>query len=139
MIEAITAAGLEPAQAAHGASAARQPQASLNEYRDFAVAMERNGGVQAAQQPSAVEAPQAPAPTSNAARALLTAFDSINGGADSIKAIADKVGASGAEFTPSQMIQLTVECHEFMFKTQLTSNVANRTSDGIQQLFRQQS
>jgi len=28
---------------------------------------------------------------------------------------------------------------EFMFHSQLTSNIANRTADGIQQLFRQQS
>ena len=139
MIEAITAAGLEPAQAANGASAANQPQASRHEIRDFAAAMERNSGPQAAQQPTAVEAAQAPAPTSKAAQALLTAFDNINGGANSIREIANRLGASSTEFTPSQVIQLTVECHEFMFKTQLTSNVANRTSDGIQQLFRQQS
>jgi hypothetical protein len=37
------------------------------------------------------------------------------------------------------MIGLTVQCHEFMFNCQLTSNIANRTSDGLQQLFRQQA
>ncbi len=37
------------------------------------------------------------------------------------------------------MLNLTVKCHEFMFHAELTSNVANRTSDGVQQLFRQQS
>jgi hypothetical protein len=36
------------------------------------------------------------------------------------------------------MIMLSVRCQEFMFHCQLTSNVANRTSDGLQQLFRQQ-
>jgi len=34
---------------------------------------------------------------------------------------------------------MTMQCHQFLFQSQLTSNVANRTSDGVQQLFRQQS
>ena len=34
---------------------------------------------------------------------------------------------------------MTVKAHEFMFHCQLTANVANRTSDGLQQLFRQQA
>lgn len=32
-----------------------------------------------------------------------------------------------------------MQAHKFLFQSQLTSNVANRTSDGVQQLFRQQS
>ena len=43
------------------------------------------------------------------------------------------------EMTPSQMLEVTMQCHQFLFQSQLTSNVANRTSDGVQQLFRQQS
>jgi len=41
--------------------------------------------------------------------------------------------------TPGEMVMLSVKCHEFMFHCQLTSNAANRTSDGLQQLFRQQA
>jgi hypothetical protein len=41
--------------------------------------------------------------------------------------------------TPGDMMMLTVRCQEFMFHCQLTSNIANRTSDGLQQLFRQQA
>jgi hypothetical protein len=37
------------------------------------------------------------------------------------------------------MVMLTVRCQEFLFHSQLTANVANRTSDGLQQLFRQQA
>jgi hypothetical protein len=37
------------------------------------------------------------------------------------------------------MVMLTVKCHEFLFHSQLTANVANRASDGLQQLFRQQT
>jgi hypothetical protein len=36
------------------------------------------------------------------------------------------------------MVMLSMRCQEFMFHCQLTSNIANRTSDGLQQLFRQQ-
>jgi hypothetical protein len=31
-----------------------------------------------------------------------------------------------------------MQCQEFMFQAQLTSNIANRSADGVQQLFRQQ-
>ena len=41
--------------------------------------------------------------------------------------------------TPGEVVMLTVRCQEFMFHCQLTSNIANRTSDGLQQLFRQQA
>ena len=47
--------------------------------------------------------------------------------------------AAGRDMSPSEMVQLTVRCQEFMFHCQLTSNIANRTSDGLQQLFRQQA
>lgn len=136
MIEAISAAGIEPTQSL-GASAANQTQATQHDIRDFAAAMQKTGGAEATQaaEPAAV---QSTSQADGAGRKLLAMFDSINSGATSIEAVASKVGAGG-EFSPSQIIQLTMECHEFMFKTQMTSNVANRTSDGIQQLFRQQS
>lgn len=136
MIEAINAAGVDQAQLT-GASAANQPQASQHDIRDFSAAMQKTGGVEGAQA-SGAAAVQPGVEVDGAARKLLTMFDSINSGANSVEAAASKIG-SGGEFSPSQIIELTMECHEFMFKTQLTSNVANRTSDGIQQLFRQQS
>lgn len=48
---------------------------------------------------------------------------------------------SGAEpmATPGEVLQLTVLSHQFLFHSQLIANIANRTSDGLQQLFRQQS
>jgi hypothetical protein len=138
MIEAITAAGLEPAQAASSASAANSPQASQGDMRDFAAAMERNSGAQATQstEAGAVQATQKP---SEGMRSVLAAFDRLNGGAESIRDMANKLAANPADASPSQIIQMTVQCHQFMFQCELTSNVANRTSDGIQQLFRQQS
>ena len=138
MIEAITAAGLEPAQAATTSSAASSPQASYNDIRDFAAAMQRNGAVQA-NAPAGAEAVQATQKPSEGMRNVLAAFDRLNGGADGIRALADKLAANPADASPSQIIQMTMQCHQFMFQCELTSNVANRTSDGIQQLFRQQS
>lgn len=138
MIEAINAAGLEPAQAASAGSAANSPQASHYEMRDFAAALERNGGAQATQgtQAAGTQATQQP---SEGMRTLFAAFDHLNGGAQNVRELAQKLAASPSDASPSQIIQLTMASHQFMFQCELTSNVANRTSDGIQQLFRQQS
>lgn len=40
---------------------------------------------------------------------------------------------------PSDIMELTMRTHEFLFRCELTSNVANRAGDGLQQLFRQQA
>lgn len=137
MIEAITAAGLEPTQAATSPTV-RTPQASHHEMRDFAAAMERNGGARAAQ-PEQGNAVQPSQETGDGLRTMLAAFDRLNGGAEGVRELANKLAANPADASPSQIIQLTMASHQFMFQCELTSNVANRTSDGIQQLFRQQS
>jgi|KBSSwiStaDraftv2_1062776.scaffolds.fasta_scaffold05925_2 hypothetical protein len=71
-------------------------------------------------------------------KAVLQNFESLNGRVGNLGELAAGIG-EGREPTPGEMMQLTVKCHEFLFHAELTSNVANRTSDGIQQLFRQQS
>lgn len=43
------------------------------------------------------------------------------------------------DMKPSELMMLTMRSHEFLFHCELVSNVANRSSDGVQQLFRQQS
>lgn len=88
--------------------------------------------------PTQVSAPQSVEAVSPGFKAVLQNFESLNGRVSSINEIAANLEA-GAEPTPSQMMQLTVKCQEFLFHAELTSNVANRTSDGVQQLFRQQS
>ena len=52
---------------------------------------------------------------------------------------AEAAPLAGAEFKPSQLMMVTMRSHEFLFRCELTANVANRASDGVQQLFRQQS
>ena len=95
------------------------------------------------QQAYANAAPQATGPLAVEAispgfKAVLQNFESLNGRVGNLGELAAGIG-EGREPTPGEMMQLTVKCHEFLFHAELTSNVANRTSDGIQQLFRQQS
>jgi hypothetical protein len=40
---------------------------------------------------------------------------------------------------PGDMLMMTMRAHEFLFHCELTSNVANRSSEGVQQLFREQT
>lgn len=144
MIEAIQVAAIDPAAAgqagAQGPGTGGLSQATPYDVREFAAALERSGGV-APQQAQATTAPVeiAQAPPSEGTRALIGAINNLNAGADNIHALAQSMSGNIAELTPGQMMEMTMKCHQFLFQAELTSNVANRTSDGIQQLFRQQS
>lgn len=144
MIEAIQVSALDAAKTgAGGLSPAQQPsamqtQATPFDVRDFAATMERTGGAPNASPVSQV-VPATHAEPSQGTRAVLGALDGLNGGADKIESMSQILTANGADLTPGEMIQLTMRSHQFLFTAQLTSNVANRSSDGIQQLFRQQS
>lgn len=89
-----------------------------------------------AQPPAATDGADAITP---ALRGMFNALEKVNGEAKQVAEFATKAQASGNDMTPGEVIQLTMRCHEFMFHCQLSSSVANRTSDGLQQLFRQQS
>lgn len=93
----------------------------------FAQSLDRATAAQSVQQPSAVT------------EALFAPLDFINHEAKELAAYAQSAIESGNELTPSEIVTLTTRSQEFMFYSQLTSNVANRTADGLQQLFRQQS
>ena len=81
----------------------------------------------------------APPEISPAMKVMFNQLEKVNGEAKSVSDFATSAQASNANMTPGEIVQLTVRCQEFMFHCQLTSNIANRTSDGVQQLFRQQS
>jgi len=85
-----------------------------------------------------LEARPVPQP-GDAMKALFKPLEQINGEATSLSAHAKAAVDAGTTLTPGEMVMLTVKCHEFLFHSQLTANVANRTSDGLQQLFRQQA
>jgi hypothetical protein len=62
----------------------------------------------------------------------------LNGRAASLGEVAAKLeGAQRLE--PGDILQMTLLAQEFLFHCELTSNVASRASDGVQQLFREQS
>ncbi|ASJ70501.1 hypothetical protein [Granulosicoccus antarcticus] len=92
----------------------------------FAESLERVAAPEAIQEPSAVT------------EALFAPLDFINNEAKELAAYAQNAIESDNELTPSEIVTLTTRSQEFMFYSQLTSNVANRTADGLQQLFRQQ-
>ena len=70
---------------------------------------------------------------------VLKSLQSLNGRVEALGDSAVQFAADKQELTPGDMIQMTVRCHQFMFQCELTANVANRSSEGVQQLFRQQS
>jgi hypothetical protein len=124
-----------PAAAAGGAAGAAAPMqvgygVSLTDFNGFAQAMAQAG--------PRLEARPVNAPT-EAAKQLMKPFEHINGEANQLAIEAKAAQAAGQDMSPSQMVNLSVRCQEFMFHCQLTSNIANRASDGLQQLFRQQS
>ncbi len=87
--------------------------------------------------------PAAVAPTaqveSEGMRAMFSTLNSLNGRAEQLESKTAVFADGNRDMTPGEMLMLTVQSHEFLFHCELTANVANRTSDGIQQLFRQQS
>lgn len=136
MIEAIQAAAASAAQAAPGVATPQSPQATSFEVNQFADAYSKGGTPQASASAGGVAKVEGP---SQGMQAFATFADNLNGGADSIKAMSQKLTSGDVDSSPGKMLELTMECHKFMFKAEVTSNVANRTSDGITQLFRQQS
>jgi hypothetical protein len=139
MIDAIQVAAMD-ATLNPAAAQAAQPQASAVDVREFAQALDRAGGAPAVRADAAQSAaPTAPPGESATAKMMVNAFDGLNGTASRIETLSRSMSASATEMTPGQMLEMTMQCHQFLFQSQLTSNVANRTSDGVQQLFRQQS
>jgi hypothetical protein len=126
-IEIAAAAALSHASSTTGAAPVQVGYGvSLTDFGGFQQAMAR------------VEARPITAPT-EAAKQLMKPFEHINGEATRLSLDANAAQSAGRDMSPGEMVNLTVRCQEFMFHCQLTSNIANRTSDGLQQLFRQQS
>jgi hypothetical protein len=85
------------------------------------------------------EKPSASVASSQGMQALMKPFDHLDSQAAILAEKAARFVAAGSTMTPGEMVLMTMRSQEFMFHCQLTSNAANRTSDGLQQLFRQQS
>jgi hypothetical protein len=76
--------------------------------------------------------------TSSPIDGMLRMFDNLNVEASGLQDAAVRTQDAGDSLTPGEMIMLTMRCDEFMFHCELTSNVASRSSDSLQQLFREQ-
>jgi hypothetical protein len=131
----VGAAGAAGATGAVGAGAAAAPTqagygVSLTDFNGFEQSLAQAG--------ARLETRPVSSPT-EAAKQLMKPFEHINGEAARLAADAKAAEVAGQDMSPSMMVNLSVRAQEFMFHCQLTSNIANRTSDGLQQLFRQQS
>jgi hypothetical protein len=124
----IAAFDLVPAQAAGAAPAA----ANTTLPTTFDVA-HFNALYAAAGQQGAQPASQVAPSESNGFRSVIATLESLNGRADTLGSLGKDVSK------PGDMLMLTVRAQEFLFHCELTSNVANRSSEGVQQLFREQT
>lgn len=131
-IEAITA--VSSATGTGAAAGAGGAQAG------YGVSLTDVAGFDQAMQGAAARIEAQPAMSgTQAMQGILKPLESVNGEAERLSAAAEAAQAGDKQMTPGDIISLTVQSSEFMFHCQLTSNIANRTSDGLQQLFRQQS
>jgi hypothetical protein len=97
-----------------------------------------NAAFAAARAPAATPSvPQVSAGESAGFRSVVAALGTLDGRADTIGAKALEM--SGGDLKPGEMLMMTMRAHEFLFHCEMTSNVANRSSDGVQQLFREQT
>jgi hypothetical protein len=134
--QALSQATPGAANAAHGMT----PAAGGPAQAGYGVSLTDLSGFQQSLQSAAVRLEARPVGgTNDATKALMKPFEHINGEALRIADEAKVAQTKGHEMTPGDMMMLTMRCQEFMFHCQLTSNIANRTSDGLQQLFRQQA
>lgn len=95
------------------------------------------------QQTSAVASPAAITPLTTVENqgfaAALESLKALNQRMENLGVEAMQISAESRSMTPAEMIEITVKSHEFVFQSQLTATVANKSSDGVAQLFRQQS
>jgi hypothetical protein len=79
------------------------------------------------------------APTQSGHNAITAWLDPLMNLNSSSTRLAERSGnVALADMKPSELMMLTMRSQEFLFNCQLVANVANRSSDGVQQLFRQQ-
>jgi hypothetical protein len=112
---------------------------SLNDVARFEAAMSGGGGAAAV---GAVAPTVAAGPISMLNSETLKAFfdplNRINNAPDRMLAASEKLAAN-PDAGPGDMLMTMMSVQKFVFECQITSSVANRTSDGVQELFRQQS
>lgn len=81
---------------------------------------------------------QPASPLASMVAPLAAAFDGVNREAETLGAAAQAAQMAGDRMSPGDMITLSLRCNEFLFHCELTSNIASRSSDGVQELFKEQ-
>jgi hypothetical protein len=84
-----------------------------------------------------VPAPTA-APSGPTLASLVDALERVNSEASGLASMARALEVRGSALSPGEMIMMSMRCNEFLFHCELTANMANRSSDGLQQLFKEQ-
>jgi hypothetical protein len=124
-----------------GAAAVAQPAAggfSIADVARFEAAMAGGGAASAgAVAPAAATGPMAML-NSETLKAFFNPLNRINNAPDRMLAASEKLAAN-PDAGPGDMLMTMMSVQKFVFECQITSSVANRTSDGVQELFRQQS
>jgi hypothetical protein len=112
---------------------------SLGDVARFEAAMAGGGATTPA---GAITAASATGPTtmlnSETLKAFFDPLSRINTAPDRMLAASEKLAAN-PDAGPGDMLMTMMSVQKFVFECQITSSVANRTSDGVQELFRQQS
>lgn len=135
MIESVSTVAYDVvAAAATGGTQAQAAQPAVYEVAAFEAVRDRVVSDAAATEGDAATR----GGDSRALESVVRSLDGLNGRVDAIGDIAVGVNAEQGDLTPGSMLMLTVKAHEFMFHAELTANVANRSAEGVQQLFRQQ-
>ena len=125
----IAAFDLVAAQASGAAPAANTTMPATFDVAHFDALYAAAGqGVQ-----PATELPKVAGSESQGFRTVMETLESLNGRADMLGTLGKDVNK------PGDMLMMTMKAQEFLFHCELTSNVANRSSDGVQQLFREQT
>jgi hypothetical protein len=138
-MDAITSVAFDiSAAAAHPASAAAMPGASAATVFDVAH-FDAAYATPPTLAQSTAQVPKVSASETDGFRSVMVMLQGLNGRAESIGTAASQSMTSQSRMTPADMLAMTTHAYEFLFHCELTSNVANRTSEGVQQLFQQQS
>ena len=87
--------------------------------------------------PAAIAGPL-PMVSNDVLKAFFDPLNRINNAPDRMLAASEKLAAN-PDAGPGDMLMTMMSVQKFVFECQITSSVANRTSDGVQELFRQQS
>lgn len=75
---------------------------------------------------------------SSVGKQIVSGLEQLNGASNQMYQFVDSMKDRG-DLLPSELVHLTFLANDFSVRSQLTSSVANKSSDGVQQLFRQQS